>query len=166
MAKNCDLFPVKMSPTCESLPHGLQPTRSIAAPAHALASAEDAAKQLVALTGTLQGLYFAVFAFSDLRARVANPLLQLLFLAPLALWLASLFCATRVFIPQPRHGADLADDRVNAWQKVRETYFEAGSDKRSWLQRAHVLLVISFVAVLVLIIALVFVPAAPGASPT
>lgn len=118
------------------------------------------------LTGTLQGLYFAVFAFSDVRARVTDPLIQLLFLAPLVLWLASLFCATRVFLPQPRPGADLDDDRVNAWIDVRETYFDTGREKLVWLRRAHLLLVISFAAVLLLVGSLAFLPGTPDAGPT
>src|SRR4051812_3125167 len=115
------------------------------APAQALARVEDAAKQLVALTGTLQGLYFAVFAFSDLRERVANPLVQLLFFAPLLLWLVSLYCATRVFVPRVR-GADLNDMRVDAWQRLRDAYAATVDDKLAWLYRSHTWLLVSFAA--------------------
>lgn len=136
------------------------------APVQAIARAEDAAKQLVALTGTLQGLYFAVFAFSDLRQRVSNPFVQLVFFLPLLLWLASLFCATRVFLPKEQPRADLDDARVNAWQDLHDEYFKVGQQKLAWLHWAHRLLVASFVAVLLLLGALVFIPAASEAGPT
>src|SRR6266702_5738549 len=76
------------------------------APVQALIRAEDAAKQLIGLTGALQGLYLAVFAFSDLRKQIGElhvPALGLLiwmvFLLPIVLWLFSLLCATQVFVP-------------------------------------------------------------------
>jgi hypothetical protein len=136
------------------------------APAQAIARVEEAAKQLVTLTGTLQGLYFAVFAFSDLRQRVANPYLQLVFFTPLALWLGSLYCATRVFVPQARPGADLDDAGPNAWERIRATYDATVQQKLGWLQRAHRLLVISFAAVLLLLATLAFLPSAPDEAPT
>src|SRR5207237_976078 len=40
------------------------------APVEALTRVEEAAKQLIGLTGALQGLYLAVFAFSDLRKQI------------------------------------------------------------------------------------------------
>jgi hypothetical protein len=136
------------------------------APVQALERAEEAAKQLVALTGTLQGLYFAVYALSDLRQRIADPFLQLVFFVPLALWLASLYCATRVFVPQVRPDADLDDSRPNAWERLRDAYGAAGAQKLAWLRRAHRLLVVSFAAVLLLLVSLAFVPAAPDSGPT
>ncbi|MDP9314756.1 MAG: hypothetical protein M3R24_28430 [Chloroflexota bacterium] len=139
---------------------------SYEAPVQAVARIEDAAKQIVALTGTLQGLYFAVFAFSDLGERVVNPYLQLVFFIPLALWLSSLYCATRVFVPQPRSGADLNDDSPNAWERVRDTYDMTVRQKLEWLRYAHVLLVVSFAAVLMLLASFVFIPGKPDEGPT
>jgi hypothetical protein len=131
----------------------------------ALAHAEEAARQLVALTGTLQGLYFAVYAFSDLQKRVASPWFQLVFFAPLALWLASLYCATRVFVPQLRK-LDLDDVQPGAWERLRDAYHAAGAEKLAWLRRVHRLLVASFAVVLALLILLAFIPAPPDSGPT
>lgn len=136
------------------------------APVQALARAEDAAKQLVALTGMLQGLYVAVFALSDLRARLGGGFLPLAFLLPLALWAASLYCATRVFIPQARD-ADLSNAGPRAWEQLRTAHDQAGRDKLAWLHRAHALLVASFGALLVLLVVwMAIVPPAPEAGPT
>jgi hypothetical protein len=135
------------------------------APVQALARVEEAAKQLVTLNGALQGLYLAVFAFSDLQERIMGWLV-LPFVLPVMLWLGSLYCATRVFVPQVRPGADLDDVSVDAWLKIRNTYTETVAQKLAWLHRSHRLLISSFVVVLVLLILLVFLPAAPAPGPT
>ncbi len=76
------------------------------APVDAITRIEEAAKQLIGLTGALQGLYLAVFAFSDLRKQIGGLLVPalswiiwLIFLLPIVMWLISLFCATMVFVP-------------------------------------------------------------------
>lgn len=73
------------------------------APVQTLTQVEDAAKQMIAVTTTLQGLYIAIFVFSTVRAQMmATPggvLILLLFFTPVLCWLASLFYATRVFVP-------------------------------------------------------------------
>jgi hypothetical protein len=135
------------------------------APVQAITRAEEAAKQLVALTGTLQGLYFAVYAFSDLQKRVDSPWLQLVFFAPLALWLISLYCATRVFVPQPR-GFDLNNARPNALEDLPKAYNDAGIEKLVWLRRSHRLLVASFAVVLGLLVALAFIDPPSDSGPT
>src|ERR1700752_3723651 len=77
------------------------------APVQALTRVEDAAKQMIVVTTGLQGLYVAIFAFSNIRAEVrAAPggvlgvLTLLLFCTPVVCWLISLFYATRVFVPR------------------------------------------------------------------
>src|SRR5947209_14847265 len=79
----------------------------IEAPVQAVTRIEEAAKQLIGLTAALQALYFAVFAFSDLRRQifslslpVSGHLLLLLFFLPIVCWLISLFSATRVSAPK------------------------------------------------------------------
>ena len=51
------------------------------------------------------------------------------------------------------------------WQRLRDAYGTVVKDKLAWLHRAHILLVVSFAAVLALLIALVFLPAAPASGP-
>lgn len=132
------------------------------APIQSIARLEDAAKQLVTLIGSLQGVYFAVFAFSNLKERLSGPLL-LPYLAPIVLWLISLYYATRVFIPQPRR-ADVNDLlSPGAWLELREAYFGTRDDKLRSLRRAHRWLLASFVVVTLLLAALAFLP---SAAPT
>lgn len=132
----------------------------------AIARIEDAAKQLVALTSALQALYLAVFAFSSLRERVENEWVLLLFFLPVLLWLGSLFCAARVFVPRVRSGADVNDVSPSSWQRLRRTYEETGNKKLRWLHWSHRLLIGSFASLLLLLIPLVFLPDAPPAGPT
>src|SRR5690242_19027461 len=73
------------------------------APVQAVTRVEDAAKQLIKLTGTLQGLYFTVVTFSSLQQRVKGwNGGALLLLLPVLFWLLSMLCATLVFIPRVR----------------------------------------------------------------
>jgi hypothetical protein len=133
-------------------------------PVETLKRLEDAAKQLVALTGTLQALYLAAFALSDIRKRVTEWWGLLLYLVPVALWLGSQYCATKVYIPRPQR-ADLTSDQPNFWQALRTAILNAGEEKHRWLTRAHVLLVLSGGVVLLLLIGLVFLPT-PKSGPT
>lgn len=134
------------------------------APVQAIARIEDAAKQLVVLNGTLEGIYFAVFAFSDLRAQI-NCWLGLLFLLPVLLWLLSLLFATLVFLPRVR-GVDLDDMRPAAWLALRDAYTNVGLRKLRWLHWSHSWLLASFVAVLLLLGSLVFIAAPAPSKPT
>lgn len=143
------------------------------APVQAIARLEEAAKQLVGLNGTLQGLYFAIFAFSDFRKQVISLtepipgwLILLAFLLPLLFWLISLYNATRVFIPEVRLGGDTNDISINAWEKIEKTYKDTVDEKRKWLHRSHQWLVASFGVVLVLLVMLIFIPDKPASSPT
>jgi len=124
---------------------------------------EEAAKQLVTLTGALQGLYFAVLVVGDLQRRLGQSPLLLFVLLPIALWLAGMACATMVFVPRVRMEADLDDRRERAWMDMRESYRVTVARKRCWLHWTHGLLVVSFIAVLTLL-TLLMVQAAPPAT--
>jgi hypothetical protein len=91
--------------------------------AGSVARFEDAAKQLIALTNDLHGIYFAVFAFRDLRKQlgamrpsVSGSAILLCFGLPIVLWLLSLdqrigiMTAVTLFCP------------FHSRSKFRETY--------------------------------------------
>jgi len=135
------------------------------APLEAIKSLESAARHLVTLTGALQAAYFAVVTLGDLRALAAGPA-RLAILLPVLVWLASLFCASMVFVPRARPGADLDDWAEGAWQELRKTYFDTVADKRRWLHWAHGLLIASFAVMLALLAWLVLMPSAGGGTIT
>ena len=129
------------------------------APVQALARVEDAAKQMIAVTTGLQGLYIAIFAFSTIRAQVMatlggvlGVLILLLFCTPVVCWLVSLFYATRVFVPRVQPDVNFNEVSASAWHKVKNAYGRASEEKLRWLQYSHRWLVASFVLVLIAIV--------------
>ncbi len=145
----------------------------IEAPVQAIGRVEDAAKQLIGLTAALQGLYFAVFAFSDLRKQIValslpvpGSVVLLLFFLPIVFWLISLFCATQVFVPKMHLDVNLNDVSVAAWQQIKQKYESIVEKKLDWLHRSQLLLVISFGAVLLVLVILALLPAPPASGST
>jgi len=145
----------------------------IEAPVQAITRVEDAAKQLISLTAALQGLYFAVFAFSDLRKQIValslpvpGNLVILLFFLPIVFWLLSLFCATQVFVPRMHLDVNLNDVSIAAWQHIKQKYESIMEKKLNWLTRSQMMLVISFGAVLLVLVILAFLPASSASRPT
>lgn len=145
-----------------------------AAPVEALARVEEAAKQLIGLTSILQGLFFAIFAFSDVRKQIVGihiPVLILLawliFFLPIILWFISLLCAAQVFIPKVRSDTDLDDRGEQAWRRLRDAYESVVTEKLQWLRRSHLALIFSFGAVLLLLVTflLLTVPSTTGPIP-
>ncbi len=129
------------------------------APVTAIQRTEDAAKQLIALTGALQGIYFAVFAFGNVKDRISG-LWLLPFGLPVLLWLISMGLATLVFVPKLR-GADLNDYDPGAWEGLRDAYGRVGVEKLRWLQASQAALLVSFVFVACLLCTLAAVPTPP-----
>jgi|GEM_PF-1113647 len=142
------------------------------APVQALMRVEDAAKQMIVVTTGLQGLYVAIFAFSNIRAQVmvalgsvSGGLILLLFFTPLVCWLVSLFYATRVFVPRVQPDVNLNELSVGAWVQIRDAYGRVNEKKLYWLHRSHRWLITSFVLILIAMLVLIFLPTA-SAGPT
>lgn len=138
------------------------------APVQSLIRVEDAAKQVIAITTGLQGLYVALFVFSTIRAQVMivadgglSVFILLLFCTPMMCWLISLFYATRVFIPRVRTDVNFNEVSASAWQKVKEVYGRVSEKKLRWLHVSHCWLIASFVLILLAVVLLVLLPAAP-----
>ena len=145
----------------------------IESPVQAVTRVEDAARQLIGLTAALQALYFAIFAFSDLRKQivvlrlpVSGSLILLLFFLPILLWLISLFCATQVFVPKMHLDLNLNNMSVGAWQQIKQKYESVVRKKLAWLHRSHIMLVVSFGAVLLVLVILALLPAPLQSGPT
>jgi hypothetical protein len=133
---------------------------------------EEAAKQLIGLNAALQGIYFAVFAFSDLRNQVEmmhgavpGSIILLFCFIPILCWLISLYSATRVFVPKVRSGANLNDMRTGAWQNIEEIYEKTSNEKLKWLHRSHLWLISSFAMVLIVLVMLALLPPNSATGP-
>lgn len=138
------------------------------APVQALTRIEDAAKQMIVVTTSLQGLFVALFVFSTIRAQVmATPggvlgvLILLLFCTPVMCWLVSLFYATRVFVPRVQPDVNFNEVSASAWQKVKDTYGRVSEEKLRWLHLSHRWLIASFILVLLAVVVLILLPTAP-----
>ena len=62
-------------------------------------SIEDTAKQIIAVSGILEGIYFHAIAYSEIRSCI-NLGAGILYLLPLALWLIAIYFAIKVFSPR------------------------------------------------------------------
>jgi hypothetical protein len=63
-------------------------------------SIDETAKQIIAVVGILEGLYFHAIAFSSVKGTISTVLEVLAYLAPLIFWLFSLIAASLVFLPR------------------------------------------------------------------
>ncbi len=62
-------------------------------------SIDEGAKQIIAATAILEGLYFNAIAFSNLHDKLSNVWPMVIYLLPIGLLLVSLSAALMVFIP-------------------------------------------------------------------
>lgn len=110
---------------------------------------EDAAKQIVVITSLLQGIYFAAISVSDIKkvnntANLWFDAFIVLSLVILGFWMASLYFATRVFIPRV-YDASPADSSLSEQVKeIRIAYNKTSTFKYQQLKRAGLLLWLSF----------------------
>lgn len=123
---------------------------------------EEAAKQVIAVAGFSQSVYFAVVSFGDLKKALdqlpagAQVCLVAALTLPLLFWIGSLASAVRVFKPETyTSNLESPDD-------AREAYYKIVTYKRTQLGRAHRFLVLGFLPLVVNIVAyLLLAPVKP-----
>ena len=92
-------------------------------------SIEEAAKQIIGVTGVLEGLYFHAIAYSDVRVGLKD-WEALVYILPLLFWLVSLGCALLVFFPSTY------DANINSWRESRATFEKIVRRKHMMLKAA------------------------------
>ena len=107
-----------------------------------ISTIEGVAKQIVVVTSLLEGLYFHAITFSDLRGSLSGSML-LVYLAPIVLWLASLFFAMWTLSPKAH------DININSSRDSKETFEDIVSEKHLKLKVAEALLLSSFLPLLI-----------------
>jgi hypothetical protein len=110
---------------------------------------EDAAKQIVVITSLLQGIYFAAISISDIKKvnSTANPWFDVfivLSLLTLGFWMASLYFATRVFIPKVYSATSTCSRLADQVNEIRIAYNKTSTYKYQQLKKASWLLWLSF----------------------
>lgn len=80
-------------------------------------STEEAGKQIIGITGILEGLYFHAITYSDLQGSLTWWQVGI-YLLPIVLWLASLWFALSIFFPH-RYATNISSSDI-----CKQTYEE------------------------------------------
>jgi hypothetical protein len=105
-------------------------------------SLDEAAKQVVGVTGILIGLYFSAITFGDLRGKVTTDLSLATYGAPVVLLLLSLIAAMLVFFPKTYQL------NIHSSEASHLIYERTLAGKRRNLLLAAILLVLGILALL------------------
>lgn len=138
-------------------------------PLQLVARFDEAAKQLIATGGVLQGLFFAVVALGSWKNAFPFPLwIVSLFFLPL---LALVFCAAKVICTVPLQmeamgtyllmqriggGGAPAKDILESLQRWCKTIDRIALVKHRWLFSANILFLVSSLTTIVMLLGLVF----------
>lgn len=83
---------------------------------------ESVAKQILAVAGILEGLYFHAITFADLRGTVSGWVL-FIYILPVVLLLLSIICALAVFLPEIYH------INIANWRMCKSTFEKISKSK-------------------------------------
>lgn len=109
-----------------------------------ISSMEDSAKQFIAITGLLQGIYFHAITFSDIREGLRFSVL--IYTAPLLLWLLSLVFAMLVLF-RKKYGIN-----INSSRDSKENFEKIVAGKYKFIWISGVFLILSFVALIIAVL--------------
>lgn len=107
----------------------------------------EVAKQIVNLTGVLQGLYFSGIVFSDLKNTIKGTPATAIFLVPMLFLLVSMGSAFFVFFPKTHHA------NLNSSEAVKHIYEKNTSSKLLAVKISAAFLILSFISVFVAVVA-------------
>ena len=105
-------------------------------------SIESAAKQIIAICGILEVIYFHAITYSDIRGCIGT-VEGIFYLAPLVLWLLSILFAVLVFSPKVYH-TNIASSRES-----KETFIKIITYKHKRLKISQYIFFVSFVFLLI-----------------
>ena len=105
-------------------------------------SIESAAKQIIAICGILEGIYFHAITYSDIRGSIGI-VSGIFYLAPLVLWLLSIIFAVLVFSPKVYH------TNIASGRESKETFIKIVTYKHGMLKTSQTIFFISFIFLLI-----------------
>jgi hypothetical protein len=105
-------------------------------------SIEGAAKQLIAICGILEGIYFHAITYSDIRGWIGT-VEGIFYLAPLVLWLVSILFAVLVFSPR------VYETNIASSRESKETFTKIVSFKHRMLKTSQFVFFISFIFLMI-----------------
>lgn len=122
----------------------------------AMEAVKEAAKQLIAVTTTLQGLYFVALSVGDVKRSVTDWRI-VVFALPVLSWLICLGLSVRVFVPEDFDVSGLAD--------LAKVYRQALGRQSLRLRRAQYMLVLGMGFLLTNVLAyLLWIPSQTSTS--
>jgi uncharacterized membrane protein len=107
-----------------------------------ISTIESVAKQIIVVAGLLEGLYFHAITFSDLRGSLSGGMVGV-YLAPIVLWMASLFFAMWTLLPEAN------EININSTRSCKKTFEDIVSEKHLRLMISEALLLASFLPLLI-----------------
>jgi hypothetical protein len=108
-----------------------------------ISSIDDTAKHILSVAGILIGLYFNAIAFGDLRGAIDDPVQVAIYLAPIALLIASVTAALWVFL-RSQYSLNILSSGG-----AKQVYEEVLRRKMRALRIGSICLVLGIVAVLI-----------------
>jgi len=105
-------------------------------------SIESAAKQIILICGILEGIYFHAITYSDISGYIGT-VEGIFYLAPLFLWLLSIFFAVLVFSPKVYY-TNIASSRES-----KETFIKVVTYKHKNLKTSQTIFFVSFIFLLI-----------------
>lgn len=105
-------------------------------------SVESAAKQIIFICGILEGIYFHAITYSDIRGYIGT-VEGIFYLAPLVLWLISIFFAVLVFSPK------VYDTNIASSRESKITFIDIVTKKHRRLKISQTIFFISFIFLLI-----------------
>jgi hypothetical protein len=120
-----------------------------------ISTIEEVAKQLIVVNSLLEGIYFHAITFSDVKP-ILTGWIAVLYLMPIALWLASLVCAVWTL------SLKIYRININSSQDSKEEFEQIVLKKHRRLIISEMFLILSFAVVFIALVHyLLFVPASP-----
>jgi len=105
-------------------------------------SIESTAKQIIAICGILEGIYFHAITYSDIRGCIGT-VEGIFYLAPLFLWLLSILFAVLVFSPKVYH------TNIASGTESKETFIKIVTYKHKRLKISQYIFFVSFIFLLI-----------------
>lgn len=109
-----------------------------------ISTTEDAAKQFIIINSFLEGIYFHAITFSDVKPMLTGAT-ALIYMAPIALWLLSIFFSILTLSPPLRN----CNININSSSDCKEKFEEIVAKKNKSFSRAEIVLILSFIALFV-----------------
>lgn len=106
--------------------------------AESVKSLEETAKQIIAVAGILEGLYFHAITYTGIRGKTPDWQL-VIYMAPLLAWLVSLCAALLVFFPKTYR------TNINSARESRAMFESLVAQKRSMLKQAGIWLAVGVI---------------------